>query len=167
MTAVQAKSEKSNEPAYRALIRTLGLLRRAMEPYFAQHGISASQWAVLRSLSRAEEEGAGSIRLTDLSDQLLVRPPSVTGAVDRLQRMGLVTRAASSTDQRAKFVKLSTSGRSLVARVREGHAERVQRVLAALRKDEQRQLKRLLDRLGDHLLTLAEPAVRGKNNGSH
>jgi DNA-binding MarR family transcriptional regulator len=146
------------DPAFRSLIRTLGLLKRVMEPYFAQHGISGAQWGVLRALSRAyEEEGAvDGLRLTDLSDRLLVRPPSVTGAVDRLERMGLVSRDASPTDQRAKLVSLTSVGQQLVDRVREGHAARVQSVLAALSKTERRELHRLLDRLGDHLEVLAD-----------
>jgi DNA-binding MarR family transcriptional regulator len=159
-------SEQPVEPAYRALIRTMGLLRRVMEPYFAQYGISTSQWSVLRALNRAEEEeNIKGVRLTDLSDRLLVRPPSVTGAVDRMERTGLVTRAASRKDQRAKVVRLTTSGRHLVERVQAGHAQRVQRVLGALRRDEQRQLRGLLDRLGDHLEGLAHDD-KGRTNGN-
>lgn len=166
-TRSSAVSEMPIEPAYRSLIRTLGLLRRAMEPYFARHGISASQWWVLRALDRADDDGEEGIRLTDLSDRLLLRPPSVTGAIDRLQRTGLVTRAASNTDQRAKLVKLTVSGRQLVDRVRAGHATRVQRVLGALSRPEQRQLRQLLDRLGDHLEELAEHDPRRRNHDSH
>ncbi|HVT87937.1 MAG TPA: MarR family transcriptional regulator [Tepidisphaeraceae bacterium] len=163
----QARSEKPVEPAYRALIRTMGLLRRVMEPYFAKYGISASQWSVLRALNRAEQEDRlKGIRLTDLSDRLLVRPPSVTGTVDRLERTGLVSRAASRTDQRAKMVRLTFTGRQLVHRVRASHAARVQSVLAALRRDEQRQLHYLLDRLGDHLEELNDSAnSRAHHNG--
>jgi DNA-binding MarR family transcriptional regulator len=150
------RSNGSVEPAFRSLIRTLGLLRRVMEPYFARQGISASQWAVLRNLQRASEKGVRGLRPKDLSDRLLVRPPSVTGVIDRLERMRLVTRAASHDDQRAKMVRLTVEGRHLVERVRQGHARRVQRVLAALKQDEQRELHRLLSRLGDHLEGLAD-----------
>jgi DNA-binding MarR family transcriptional regulator len=154
---------KRVEPAYRALIRTIGLLKRAMEPYFARHGISASQWAVLRALNRAQDDGAEGIRLTDLSETLLIRPPSVTGAVDRLQRMGLVDRRASQADHRERLVKLTTPGRKLVERVRRGHAGRVQRVLGALSVAEQQELHRLLDRLADHL----EELTAGNNHSNH
>ena len=149
------KPDQAAEPAFRALIRTLGLLKRVMEPYFARHGISASQWAVLRNLNRAEEEGLAGLRSTDLSGRLLVRPPSVTGIIDRLQRMGLVRREASHSDQRAKLVRLSDSGRKLVDRVREGHSQRVQSVLGGLSASERRELNRLLTRVGDHLEQLA------------
>ena len=130
---------------FRSLIRTLGMLRRVMEPYFARHGISGSQWGMLRTIQRAQDEGlSAGVRLTDLSDRLLVRPPSVTGAVDRLERMGLVAREASHTDQRAKLVRLTELGRELVRRVSQGHATRVREVLSGLTGAQQRELDRLL-----------------------
>src|SRR5687768_14705720 len=102
------------EPAFHALLSTFGLLKRVMEPYFAHFGVSGAQWGVLRTLQRMEDGGQPEPRLTDLGNHLLVRPPSMTGAVDRLQRLGLVRRAASATDQRAKHVSLTPAGRQLV-----------------------------------------------------
>ena len=151
--------DNSTEAAYRALIQTIGALKRAMEPYFAMHGISLSQWAVLRILNNAQEQGEGGMRLTDLSDRLLVKPPSVTGAIDRLQRMGLVRRQMSDADHRSKRVSLTPQGRQLVERLLDGHAKRVQGALAALNVDEQRELHRLLTQLGDHLEVLSERGV--------
>src|SRR5262245_56773073 len=104
------------ENAFRELIRTFGLVERVMQPYFAQFGISGSQWGVLRNLHRAEQEGLPGLRLTDLGDRLLIRPPSVTGAIDRLERAGLVVRDGSPTDLRAKQVGLTSKGRELVER---------------------------------------------------
>ncbi|PWT83061.1 MAG: hypothetical protein C5B58_07105, partial [Acidobacteria bacterium] len=86
------------EGTFREMIRTWGLLERIMQTYFARFGISGAQWGVLRNLHRAEQEGLGGLRLTDLSERLLVRPPSVTGVVDRLERAGLVVRDGSPTD---------------------------------------------------------------------
>src|SRR5258708_2557324 len=102
------------EKAFRELIRLYGLLERVMQPYFARFGISGSQWGVLRNLHRAEQEGQGGIRLTDLGDRLLIRPPSVTGIVDRLERVGLVHRDGSPEDLRVKRVALTDKGRQLV-----------------------------------------------------
>jgi DNA-binding MarR family transcriptional regulator len=142
-------------PTFRVMLRTFGLLRRAMEPFFAQHGISGSQWGVLRVLSRAEDDGQPGVRLRDLSDLLLIRPPSVTGAVDRLERLGLVARRPSDTDQRARLVSLTSAGRRLVEQVTEGHAARIHEVLGVLSDPEQKQLHVLLERLADHLDPIA------------
>src|SRR4051812_3552495 len=86
------------ERSFRQLIRTFGLLERIMQPYFARFGISGAQWGVLRNLHRAEQEGRTGLRLTDLSRRMLIRPPSVTGIADRLEKVGLIVRRASQTD---------------------------------------------------------------------
>src|SRR5690242_17939380 len=82
-----AEIEPATERAFRDLVRTIGLLERVMQPQFARFGISGSQWAALRALHRAEQEGHEGLRITDLSDRLLIRPPSVTGVIDRLERI--------------------------------------------------------------------------------
>lgn len=147
--------------AFRALIRSFGQIRRVMEPYFANFGISASQWGVLRALHRSEEEGLRTLRLADLGERLLVRPPSVTGALDRLQRMGLIQRRASTTDRRVKYVKLAPAGRRLVRRVLARHDDQIQKVLEGLNVEEQEQLRLLLDRLGTHLYAMARQDEQG------
>lgn len=142
------------ESAFRQLLRTLGLLERVMQAYFAQFGISGSQWGVLRTLHRAEQEGLPGLRLTDLGDRLLIRPPSVTGAIDRMERAGLVVRDGSPTDLRAKQVALTAKGRHLVKRVLTVHEGQIDSVLGVLGPAEQRQLQELLSRLGHHLEVL-------------
>ncbi len=147
--------QRPTEAVFRALVRTCGLMRHTMHPFFARFGISGSQWGVLLVLHRAEAEGSQALRLTDISDRLLIRPPSVTGVVERLTRMGLVGRAASAADQRAKPVALTAAGHELVQRVVDNHGEYVKTILGALSPQEQQQLLALLDRLGVHLEALS------------
>lgn len=149
-----AGGPRPTEGAFRELIRTLGLLDRVMQPYFARFGISGSQWGVLRTLHRAGQEGLPGLRLTDLSERLLIRPPSVTGVVDRLERAGLVVRDGSPTDLRVKQVALTPRGRELVERVLAIHAGQMDTVLGGLSLAEQGELYRLLQRLGQHLESL-------------
>jgi DNA-binding MarR family transcriptional regulator len=149
-TTLPARSRPA-EGAFRELLRVLGLLERVMQPYFAQFGISGSQWGVLRNLNRAEEQGLPGLRLTDLSDRLLIRPPSVTGVVDRLERAGLVVRDGAPFDMRAKQVALTAKGRELVERILAVHGQQIDTVLGVLSSSEQTELHRLLSRLVQHL----------------
>jgi DNA-binding MarR family transcriptional regulator len=151
-----AAGNGSADTAFRSLIKTLGLLKRVMEPYFSRFGISGSQWGVLVTLHRAADEGEPSLRLTDLGDRLLVRPPSVTGVVDRLERMGLVARTESPSDHRSKLVSLTAGGKDLVRRVLEEHPAQVQQALAGLSEGEQVEFQHLLERLSSHLEGLPE-----------
>jgi DNA-binding MarR family transcriptional regulator len=150
------KSSESGDSAVRALMRAFGLLQSVMNPYFARFGISGSQWAVLRTLQRAEDERISSLRLTELSSQLLIRPPSVTGMIERLERLGLVARVASTIDLRAKQVSLTDKGRQLLQRVLAVHEKQIEKVLAGLKSDEQIELRRLLGRFNGHLQWLME-----------
>jgi DNA-binding MarR family transcriptional regulator len=140
-----------NDNAIREVIRTFGLVERVMQPYFAQFGISGSQWGVLRNLHRAEREGLPSLRLSELSDRLLIRPPSVTGLIDRLERAGLVVRFVGVTDLRVRQIKLTRAGRQLVERVLTLHEAQLQKVLGGLSAAEQSELSRLLVTWSRHL----------------
>ncbi|MCX5685164.1 MAG: MarR family transcriptional regulator [Planctomycetota bacterium] len=146
----------TTEATFRSLLRVYGLLKRAMEPYFAPFGITGSQWGMLRILERAENEGLSGLRLTDLGGSLLVRPPSITGVVSRLEHLGLVARSASAADLRAKHVNLTPAGRRLIKRMRPSHSARVRAVLAGLGLRDQDLLIEHLDRLAAHLEGLVE-----------
>lgn len=139
------------EAAFLAMVRSGLLMRRLMEPYFARHGISGAQWGVLVALHRAEAEGLCGVRVTDLSDRLLIRMPSVTGVVGRLERLGLVTRAVAADDHRARDLRLTPAGRRLVGRVLDGHADHVEQVMSPLDAGQRRELAALLGRVADHL----------------
>jgi DNA-binding MarR family transcriptional regulator len=147
----ESRVPRPTEQVMREFIHVFGLLDRVMQPYFAQYGISGSHWGVLRNLHRAEQDGLPGLRLTDLSERLLIRPPSVTGVVDRLERAGLVNRGGSTIDLRAKMVSLSPTGRELIARVLQGHGAQIARVMGGLTEPEQEELYRLLVKLGQHL----------------
>jgi DNA-binding MarR family transcriptional regulator len=155
-TKVPVAPARPSDSTFRELIRTIGLVERVMHPHFARFGISGSQWGVLRCLHRAEQEGWPGLRLTDLSDRLLVRPPSVTGVVDRLEKAGFVVRDGSPTDLRAKRISLTAAGRKLVERVLLVHGEQINAVLGGLNVEEQAELHRLLVVLGKHLEELIE-----------
>jgi DNA-binding MarR family transcriptional regulator len=148
-----------DENPIRSLIRTLGLIERLMQPYFARFGISGSQWGVLRALHRAKLDGKTSMRLTDLGERLLIRPPSVTGVVERLARGGLVARKNSPDDLRAKLVSLTPKGERIVRQVLASHPAQTSALLGGLSAQEQVELQRLLVRLDQHLETLLDGGI--------
>ena len=154
----------AHERAFRRLVRTCGLLERVMHPYFAQFGISGAQWGVLRTLHRAEDAGEPSLRLTDLSRRMLIRPPSVTGLVDRLEKVGLIRRCSSRDDLRVKKIALTQAGRELVQRILRGHSAQQARILSPLDEAEQEELDRMLARLVEHMELMADGASEATSN---
>ncbi len=141
---------------FRALLMQVGLVRRVMTPYFRRFGISGAQWAVLRALARAHRDGLEGLKGSEIGDRLLIRPPSVTGVLDRLEREKLVQRLPSQADRRMKLVSLTTQGRELVEQLEAGHAGHIQQVFAGLSAQEQMELRTLIDKLNQHLTQLAD-----------
>jgi len=152
--AAAKEGDDSVETVFRTFLGTSGLLREKMRDYFGRRGISGSQWGVLRALRREEAAGNAGLRLTDVSRRLLITPPSVTGVVNRLERLGLVARKSSPGDGRAKLVVLTPAGRAMYQEIIDGHRARVHKVMAGLSDDELRALHELLKRLGQHLETI-------------
>jgi len=148
------------EDTFRNLLRNMGLIRQVMDPYFARHGISGPQWGVLRCLLRAEEDGLSGLRLSEIGERMLIRAPSVTGAIDRLERQGLVARVADPKDLRARRVQLTATGRALHARVLAGHSQQIEALMAGLNTEEQATFARLLDQLAGHLSAMAGAGSR-------
>jgi DNA-binding MarR family transcriptional regulator len=148
---IARQAEKTAEEGFRALIRVSGLLDRVMQPYFGRYGISRSQWGVLRVLQRAEKDGSTGIRLGDLGERLFVRPPSVSGLVDRMERLGYVVRSASTEDLRSTEIRLTREGRDLIDRILLNHAAQIETVMHGLNTQQQQRLIPLLEQLIFHL----------------
>ncbi len=81
---------------------------RALEPF----GITFARYEVLALLSFTR---AGELPVGKLGDRLQVHGTSVTSAVERLERQGLVERRRHPDDGRAVLVAITDAGRRLVA----------------------------------------------------
>lgn len=166
-TPPKIRPRSASHSTFRLLLRTLGTLRRHLDPFFARAGISGAQWAILWNLYRAQEDGQPNLRVTDLGERLLIRPPSVTGVIDRLVRSGLITRSASPEDKRVSLIALTPRGREVVETLHNAHDEKVTTLLGVLSDSEQKQLHGLLERFVTHLEEIPEengqpsPAARG------
>jgi DNA-binding MarR family transcriptional regulator len=157
------------EQAFLEFLRAVGLMQRVMAPYFAQFDITAAQWGVLRTLHCAQSSPGGGLRLVDLSDRLIVRPPSVTAVVNGLVRLGLVARVTGLDDRRTKHVRLTEKGKALMSRVLPEHPQFLGMMMAGLDEPQQRQLGTLLGAVAAHLQELLSSAAmkqRGKQTGS-
>ncbi len=80
-------------------------------------GITSTQWSVLGALSRRQvDEG---MTVGELSKYLLVSRQNLAGVLGRLERDGLIVRAAGEADRRERRVTLSAKGVELWVRLAE------------------------------------------------
>lgn len=110
------------------------------------HGIGVSEWRVLAALTRRD-----GIAMSELADRVLFKQPTLTKAVDRMERAGLVERRTSERDRRRTIVRVTERGRTLAAplivRARESEAAMLAELGTAALGDLADRLRTLIERL--------------------
>jgi DNA-binding MarR family transcriptional regulator len=84
-------------------------LTQLLQPF----GLTFPQYVVLAALAAHQQ----ACTMRDLTSATFEDPPTMTGIVDRLVRMGLVTRARSEADRRVVLVQTTQKGLDLFSRV--------------------------------------------------
>lgn len=90
----------------------------------------------------------GPLPVNTVGKRVLLTSGSITAAVDRLERRGLVERRASDMDRRARLVHLTGKGRQLIQRAFAEHAAVMEQVVSVLTASERATLVDLLRKLG-------------------
>jgi MarR family 2-MHQ and catechol resistance regulon transcriptional repressor len=83
-----------------------------------------------------------------IGPKVFLTPCSISVAVDRLLKRGLVTRTNSAEDRRVRVVDLTPTGRKLIEQVFGAHARQVDRLAEVLSPKERRQIARGLKAFG-------------------
>ncbi len=108
----QTKPFKSlHEEAMLNVVRTAAAMTDAMEEFLKPHGITGTQYNVLRILRGAEPTG---LCRNELRDRMVTRMPDVTRLLDRMEEAGLVVRSRDNEDRRQVSTKITAAGRRLV-----------------------------------------------------
>ncbi|HEY9426735.1 MAG TPA: MarR family transcriptional regulator [Gemmatimonadaceae bacterium] len=129
------------EEAHLNLSRTEAVLQEGIERVLKPHGVSATQYNVLRILRGA---GGKGLCRHEIRDRLLTRMPDVTRLLDRMEEAGLVTRERDAADRRLVTTRLTARGRKLVDALDGPVAEEHERQLGHLDDKQLRTLVRLL-----------------------
>ncbi len=106
-------------------------------------GLCLTDFGVLEAILHKGPLTAGA-----LGRKVLLTSGSMTAAVDRLERRGLVARAGDPSDRRASLVRLTASGDRLIRRLFADHRRDMERAVSGLRAREAASLAALLRKLG-------------------
>jgi MarR family transcriptional regulator, 2-MHQ and catechol-resistance regulon repressor len=92
----------------------------------------------------------GPLPVNTIGPKVWLTPGSISVAVDRLVKRGLVSRKDHPHDRRVRRVELTPKGRALITRGFGEHAAAMEDVAEVLSKKERLILLRLLKKLGKH-----------------
>ncbi len=114
------------EEAHVSISRTAALLERAFAQLLKPHGITPTQYNVLRILRGA---GAAGLCRNEVGARLVTPVPDVTRLLDRMADMKLIARQRSDEDRRLVRTHLTAKGLNLVngldTELRASHQQRL------------------------------------------
>jgi MarR family transcriptional regulator, 2-MHQ and catechol-resistance regulon repressor len=120
--------------------RVLSLLA---EQSIANTGLCLTDFVALEALLHK-----GPLTISEIQDKVRLASGSMTAAVDRLERLGLVVRTSSPRDRRARVVELTVQGKRLAASCFARHAKDLEALMSVLSEREMEQLYGSLKKLG-------------------
>jgi MarR family 2-MHQ and catechol resistance regulon transcriptional repressor len=120
---------------------------RSVEAHAHRHIASLdmclSDFAVLEVLLHK-----GSVTVQELGAKVMLTSGSMTAALDRLERRGLIDRKEDSEDRRVRCVRLTKAGLDLIRSAFEDHQRAMERAVSSVGKKDREVLIDLLRQLG-------------------
>lgn len=122
------------------VLRVGWLDQRRFAQDLASFGLTPPQFFVLRSIVSCTRNPT----MSALANETLQHCATMTGIVDRLVKMGLVTRRRAEHDRRQVLVELTPTGRKVLDQVRHSREARLRETLSRMSSQDARELLRLL-----------------------
>ena len=106
-------------------------------------GLCLTDFAALEALLHK-----GPLTITQIQEKVLLASGSMTAAIDRLEKRGLVVRKSTSSDRRARIVELTREGKYIAGQYFDKHARDLEDLMSLLSEREKKQLYALLKKVG-------------------
>ena len=139
------------------MLKVLRAIRHFALPTIIKGDFGESDFRVLEVLLHK-----GPMPVNTIGPKVDLNAGSVSVAVDRLYKKGLVSRVECESDRRVRTVSLTDKGRRVFVPIFREHAALIKRAFQDVSPGEQRKLEELLKRIGRRAEKLGakEPAVR-------
>jgi MarR family 2-MHQ and catechol resistance regulon transcriptional repressor len=140
---MSAKDHVQAPRLWLVLVRCHRTLSQIAERSIEEAGLGLTDFAALEALLHK-----GPLTITEIQGKVLLASGSMTAAVDRLEKKGLIRRGPAQSDRRAKVLHLTLEGRRVVEAAFRRHAAELESAMAILNSSEKRHLYALLKKLG-------------------
>ena len=137
--------EESGTHLWLVLWKAFDAVKAHADRHIHSLGIGFSDFGVLEVILHK-----GPTPVNQIGSLIGLTSGSITAAVDRLERKGLVSRCNDPRDGRARVVHLTGPGRQLIECAFAGHAAAMERAASGLTPAERAEAAILLKKLGLH-----------------
>src|SRR5258708_10839568 len=132
---MSGKAQMEAPRLWLVLSRCHRALNHIAERSIEQAGLGLTDFAALEALLHK-----GSLTITEIQGKVPLAIGSMTAAVDRLEKKGLIMRTPASGDRRAKGLKLTPEGRRIVEKAFSRHTAGLECSMGGLKATQERQL---------------------------
>src|SRR5271167_4012379 len=135
--------DSPQQEAALSVVRTSDQLQIRFARLFREHGLTPSQYNVLRIL-----RGEGKpLPILEIASRTITIVPGITGLIDRLEEAGLVNRLRCDKDRRVIYVALTDQGTKTLADLDEPLLALHRKLMGHLSQGDLKDLIRLLEKL--------------------
>src|SRR6267142_5365757 len=117
MASAKNPKRHSAPPEARAFIAILSAadrLSQQAEQLMKEHGLTGTQYNVLRILRGAEPAG---LPCKGISDRMISHDPDMTRLLDRMEKRGLITRERQFDDRRVVKTRITSEGLDILRKL--------------------------------------------------
>jgi MarR family 2-MHQ and catechol resistance regulon transcriptional repressor len=125
------------------LARAYGSIVNYIEGSFVAQGVGLSDFMVLEVLLHK-----GPLTISAIGEKVLLASASMTSAIDRLEKRGLVRRKTCNSDRRIRFVELTDCGKAFIEEIYARHEKDLEAVTSELNDEERRVIYDGLKKIG-------------------
>ena len=126
-----------------AIMRTSDLLENRIARLLREHGLTLSQYNVLRIL-RGEGQPMPCL---EVADRMIQVAPAITRVVDQLLKLDLIVKSQSSVDRRVYTIALKPNAKRLLKKLDQPILDLHASLLNGVSKSDQKALIRILENL--------------------
>ena len=127
------KDKVSAPRLWLVLARAYGSMVNYIEGSIASQGLGLSDFMVLEVLLHK-----GPLTISAIGEKVLLASASMTSAIDRLEKRGLVRRKTCDSDRRIRYVELTDCGKAFIEEIYARHVKDLEAVTGALSDEERR-----------------------------
>ncbi len=139
--------ESPQQEAALSVLRTSDQLQIRFARLFRDHGLTPSQYNILRIL-----RGEGKpLPILEIAARTITVVPGITGLIDRLEQAGFVNRLRCEKDRRVIYVALTDLGTETLAALDEPLLSLHRKLLGHLSQADLKELIRLLEKVREPL----------------
>lgn len=126
------------------IVNAQGKIQKRMSGSLSVHGISLSDYMVLKKLYGASSQ---KMRRSDLAEQVALTPSGITRLLNPLEKIGLVKKETNPRDARVSLVALTAAGSARFEEAQVAFSSAASDLFKSLDNNAQNSLSKLLHQI--------------------